>query len=450
MKFKKHNLVIIATSFAPQNRIGAIRSSKIAKYLVSKGHKVTVIAPTINSNEPIDKTLNIVESDNYSIIRVSHGLVFERTLKLIRNLMLKNRSAASYSGHKQNGNINLKGKILKIGISFYLNLENTIWERNVIKAITNKNVLLQDSIIFSSYPKISAHRIALYLKLNGYCKTWIADFRDPLIYDELGSEHKKNYKHQVEFSNTADLVTYVSEKMVDKLAKGISDHGKFKYLPNGYDCDDMNVINNSSIDRLDATILNISYVGGLYNGKRDLSKLFKAIRDRIDSGDISLNKIRFHYAGKEFSVLKYQASKFKLEDILINKGFVAREDSLAIQNQSDIVVVSTWNTEKDEGVIPGKVYECFLLKKPTITVTNGTKSHSELGSMVKKARLGIELNAMLNDKDEEDKLRAFILEAYQAKTNGLKFEVEYNSEYINSFNYENITQQLIHLIEDIK
>ena len=65
MKFKKYNVVIIATSFAPQNRIGAIRTSKIAKHLVSEGHKVTVIAPTINSNEPIDKTLNIVESDNY-------------------------------------------------------------------------------------------------------------------------------------------------------------------------------------------------------------------------------------------------------------------------------------------------------------------------------------------------------------------------------------------------
>lgn len=102
------------------------------------------------------------------------------------------------------------------------------------------------------------------------------------------------------------------------------------------------------------------------------------------------------------------------------------------------------------GVIPGKIYECFLLKKPTITITNGTEPYSELGSMVKKAELGVEVNAMLDSKIEEDKLKTFILEAYQASMHHSKFEVQYNLEYINRFNYENITKQLIQLIEDIK
>ena len=95
----------------------------------------------------------------------------------------------------------------------------------------------------------------------------------------------------------------------------------------------------------------------MYNGKRDLSQLFRIIRILIDNEEINENNIKFYYAGKEFNILKNQASKFELEGILVNKGSVAREDSLAIQDQSDIVVVSTWNTEKDVGVIPGKIYE---------------------------------------------------------------------------------------------
>lgn len=449
MDSKKHNIVIIATSFAPQNRIGAIRSSKIAKNLVAKGHRVTVIAPKIDKTEQIDQTLNIEESDGLRVLRVSHGVIFERTLKLIRNRMLKNRSASSYSSKASNTNLNLIGRILKNGISFYLYLENVLWERNVINVILRNNILSQDSVIFSSYPKISAHRVALYLKKNGYCKTWISDYRDPLIYDELGSEQKKNIIHQKEFSQTADLITYVSEKMIDKLALGISDFDKFKYLPNGFDNDDLDVINKTEIDRLDTTNLNISYVGGLYNGKRDLSQLFKVIRNLIDSGDVSTKGIRFYYAGKEFNVLRNQASKFNLEEILVNEGYVAREDSLAIQDQSDIVVVSTWNTEKDVGVIPGKIYECFLLKKPTITITNGTKPNSELGSMVKKSGLGIEVNVMQEDKDEEKRLKKFILDAYHSTLSNTEFKVDYNTDYINRFNYEYITEQLIQLIEGL-
>ena len=407
MKQVNKNILLIATSFAPQNRIGAIRASKIAKNLVLKGYRVTVIAPKIDKDEPIDRTLFLDESDMLKIYRVSHGVIFERTLKAIRNRLLKNRSASSYISKSSETDIGLKKRILNKGISFYSSLENIVWERNAIKLIDRHDLLSQDSIVFSSYPKISAHKVALYLKKKNRCNFWISDFRDPLIYDALKSEKKNNMLHQIEFSQMSDAITYVSENMIEKLSVGTTSRDKFKYLPNGFDNDDLKSIQKTKINNFATKNLNISYVGGLYNGKRDLSQLFKVIRDLIDCGDISPNNIRFLYAGKEYNVLKEQASKFDLEDILVNKGYVAREDSLAIQNQSDIVVVSTWNTKKDVGVIPGKIYECFLLKKPTITVTNGTKPYSELGSMVKKARLGIELNAMLDDKDESKYREAF-------------------------------------------
>ena len=41
---KKKRILIISYYFAPQNVIGAVRPTKLAKYLARMGHEVTVIA----------------------------------------------------------------------------------------------------------------------------------------------------------------------------------------------------------------------------------------------------------------------------------------------------------------------------------------------------------------------------------------------------------------------
>jgi len=54
-------ILILASCFAPKNVIGAVRISKIAKYLVREGHKVTVISPVLESYDGIDETLECEE-----------------------------------------------------------------------------------------------------------------------------------------------------------------------------------------------------------------------------------------------------------------------------------------------------------------------------------------------------------------------------------------------------
>jgi hypothetical protein len=447
-------ILLITTGFAPQNRIGAVRTTKIAKYLIKKGYEVTVITVEVDGNEKIDNTLLSKELDKMNIYRVSKGTIFKKTLSPIRNKLLKEKSATSYKT-KRNSTVigKIKSFITTNGINMYLLIEKLSWEREVESLIKKRLKKKKFDVIISSYPKISAHRIALKLLGSQKETKWIADFRDPLTYESLNSKdvYKKNENIQKFICKNADAVTYVTEEMVNKLSKGFDDKNSFYYLPNGFDEDDLkNIeISNIGIENEFNNTFKISYVGSLYGGKRDLSFVFKIIRDLENYNRISTNKIKFFYAGKEFDILKGQAQKYDLQDILVNMGYITREDALRIQQQSNLIIVNTWNTEKDQGVIPGKIYECFLLKKPTLAITNGTIPNSELGKMVLKAGLGLSFDTMIQKSNYESKIMDFIESLYLSAIENKEYNLLINMDYIERFSYDKITERLIKIIESI-
>ena len=186
----------------------------------------------------------------------------------------------------------------------------------------------------------------------------------------------------------------------------------------------------------------MAYVGSLYGGKRDLSALFRVIRRLIDQSAVREEQVRLFYAGKDFSILSAQARTYSMQDILVNMGYVAREDSLNIQAQADLVVVSSWNTERDKGVIPGKVYECFLLKKPTLAIVNGTVPGSELGNLVERVGLGLSFDTMVADLEEELKLERFVSGLYHSAISKKPYQLSIDLDFVHEFSYEAIARKL--------
>jgi glycosyltransferase involved in cell wall biosynthesis len=447
-------ILLITTGFAPQNRIGAVRTTKIAKYLVKKGYQVTVITNEVNNNEKLDKTLISSELDKMSIYRVSKGVIFNKLFLSIRNKLLRDKSASTYKVNNKSTFIaRIKTFIMSRGIEMYLLTERLFWEYGVKKLIKKSLRGKSFDVVISSYPKTSAHNIALYLLKKQKVNTWIADFRDPLAYQSLNSkkEYKRNEKVQKHFCVNASAVTYVTEEMLNKLSKDIQDEEKFYYLPNGYDEDDLKSIEGSGMNLEEEfkNIFRITYVGSLYGGKRDISVVFKILRDLRENKRIDINKVKFFYAGKDYETLKKQAQNYNLQDILVNMGYVTREDSLKIQQQSNLIIVNTWNTKNDQGVIPGKVYECFLLKKPTLAITNGTVPNSELGKMVVKAGLGLSYETMIQNPKYNGELMKYVESLYKSTFDNMEYNLLINKDYIEQFNYESIVERLISIFESI-
>src|SRR5699024_7303069 len=111
--------------------------------------------------------------------------------------------------------------------------------------------------------------------------------------------------------------------------------------------------------------------------------LFSGIRELIKEGQISENEIQFTYAGPNFNWLLGQAQKYKMENILINHGVISRDVALKLQFNSDVVLVATWNENKidGKGILPGKIYEAIMLKKPLLSIVSGQVPNSEISRL---------------------------------------------------------------------
>ncbi|MDR0138855.1 hypothetical protein RFW18_13955 [Metabacillus idriensis] len=450
-------VLIITTGFAPQNRIGAIRTTKIAKYLVRQGYKVTIITTELLKKDKIDNTLISSELENMKILRIPMSAIFKKTVYKLRNKILQEKSGTTILVKKNKTFLSFfRGFIIQKGLELYHLAESYSWQKQVKRNLRDSQIDEDFDVLISSYPKYSTHKIALdfYFKNKNKNKSlfWIADFRDPMTYETLNTKFalKKNAKLQFEICKKANAVTYVTENMVKKLSLGISNNNKFYYLPNGFDEDDLTSLKKSrkSPKNENQGIFKIVYVGSLYGGKRDIRILFKILSQLAKKEKIDITKIKFLYAGKDFESLKKQASQYYLVEILEDLGYVSREESLSIQNDSNLIVVNTWNTEQDQGVIPGKVYECFLLKKPTLAITNGTIPNSELGSMIIKAGLGLAYDTMIDNNSNEKLLEEYIEDLYKCHVENKGFDLDLNNSYINQFNYRGIVKNLEKIIRN--
>jgi hypothetical protein len=185
----------------------------------------------------------------------------------------------------------------------------------------------------------------------------------------------------------------------------------------------------------------------LYGGERDMSTLFQAIRDLIDSHKINIRDIVLIYAGKEFNVLQNQAHKFGLEDILKNEGYVSLEESIIIQQNSDIALICTWNTQKDQGIMTGKVFESFLASKVILAIINGDLPESELKHIIAYVNGGFSYEEGAdNIQKEYNDLCDFISDRVIEKKKFGFVKNEYN-ENKDDYSYQEISNSFRKLIE---
>ena len=86
-------LVIITTSFAPENAIGAVRLSSMARHLSKKFISVHVICPSSPHSLLSDTTLEINNIQNLEVIRTKSSIIF-RFVKYLRNKVLSEKKAS--------------------------------------------------------------------------------------------------------------------------------------------------------------------------------------------------------------------------------------------------------------------------------------------------------------------------------------------------------------------
>lgn len=380
-------ILIITTYYPPDTAIAAVRPYMLAKYLKQYGHDVTVLRSGL-LQQSADRSFSGHEG-----IRIITYLGDSSPSVQFENGQADFMSQTSPSAKSRIDFLpetfrKLLAKVfhtLTAPYDFYRWYKKHYYQARFVplKAAIDKLTQEKFDFVFSTYGDIENIWGGEYAaKVFG--AKWIQDFRDPIephAPNRFGLPFLK--KVQKKAVQNCDLCTAVSEDLAKHLS--VQAGGKTVHtLYNGYEP------NETIVDNVigEKDTFSFCYTGQLYAGLQDFSPLLKAICQLNASGKISLDKIKIHYAGRDFPYLQQLAEKCGITQILVDHGYVGREEATKIQAESDVYVVLSWNTKKGKGVLTGKLYEGIRAKKPILSMVAGAVPYSELNLINEKYRSG--------------------------------------------------------------
>lgn len=435
----KKKILIISPFFAPENSIASIRFTKIGKYLVKMGNTVDVICTDMQDQYKVDGTL---EKDMHyfrNIFRIRYPEFYY--------FYLRKTSGGNAVATKKRTEFQKRVEGL---LSYAFHLLNIYMGKKYIKILKRNQLLKEYDAVISTYSPTASHFAGQYLKRKGYCRIWIADYRDVFLQFSNSLYYSgKMCKDNLEFEMQADYVTTVQEGfkrsiVAQALERGVDLEKKVHIISNGYDPDDARTEMPEK-----KKWLQICYCGTFYSfGDHYCTYpyiLFKAIKELKEEGFLKKSGFRFCYAGSCSEAVDSLAKEYGIEEFVENYGVVPREKSIEIQMESDIILMSTWNTREKPGVISGKFYETLLVKKNILAVVSGDEENSELKALIDRYHLGYCQEKA--GKDNSEGIRKWIEEKYLEKQE--KGYIPYRaSAGVENFQHEKLAERFIHLIEN--
>ncbi len=117
----------------------------------------------------------------------------------------------------------------------------------------------------------------------------------------------------------------------------------------------------------------IAYTGSLFGEERDPSAFLNYLDQSIADTLMEREDIQFVYAGKDEALMDSYIKKYSLQDVFVNKGVVAREQALEIQQRAHINLLLTSSNPNYQGILTGKFFEYLSSLTPIIANIKGTK-----------------------------------------------------------------------------
>lgn len=420
-------ILIVSDFFFPSTSIGAVRPSKIAKKLAEEGYIVDVFTRyrVDNMSEVFCDKLYGFEAREIK----DTGIPAVKTEKTGLKKFVSEKFSVLY----------------KLIYKIKLTSETNKRDKDFLKAFKDfyKNSDKHYDVVFSTFGPLGSLLCGVYYKKKHPDVKWICDFRDPAVVSQLGSL-RNMYMHikEQQACRLADEIVSVSNGYIERIC-GKNFEEKRHMIPNGYDKDDLKFNYNNSTE---SDCLELVYVGILYGNMRDITPVFKALKELINENEADRKKIKFNYAGTDYQNLIKQAECFGLEDIVVNHGVLPREKCLELQFSSDLLVLATWNDKKEYGVFPGKLLEYMLIGKPIITTVVGDIPDSEAATVIRAGNLGVVYETLNHNRDFSE-LKSYLKNAYDCKISGDKIPFSPVQTVLDRYDYSNVIEKIKNLIE---
>jgi len=136
-----------------------------------------------------------------------------------------------------------------------------------------------------------------------------------------------------------------------------------------------------------------------------------------------------------------QAHSFGISGVIHDYGYLSRDQSIKLQKSSDILVVLSWNTIREQGILSGKFLEYLQVLKPIISITCGNLEGAELTKMVEDMNLGIGCEYIRKENDFI-KLKQYILSQYNRVISGNSLNYDPDVQKLEEFYYGKIVKKV--------
>lgn len=394
-------VLVICRFFAPQQTMGAIRPTKIAKYLTRAGGRVTAVCGAGPFAQE-DALLKRDSADVQATLPVRDAFWVRALATLLRQTSARPAGTTWAYPVKGQGIMQWARWNLQVLLEW---AKERSFARRAVRTIRRENC--RYDAIYSSYGPLGGHYAAYTLKKSHPETVWVADFRDaPYSEDNLyrlARWRAARLSRQV--FRLADHITVTTPGIVKDM--GWTADVRVQWLSNGYDLEDWQDIVPAVLPQ---GPLHLVYTGAFYGEKRTLAPLFAALRELTAGGCLPEERFCLHYAGADFASLAATAETYGLGTVLKDHGLLERCEALALQKAADVLVLSSWSSRAGStDVIPGKLYEYMPARKPLLAVLSGDRGDSSVARIIREEKLGFCYEEAHKDMDFPA-MKAFLMQ----------------------------------------
>ena len=357
-------ILLVSFFFPPYSTIGAVRTGKLARFLLDHGHDVRVLAA---KDLPLLTTLKEeIPSERVHYTRwISPNFLPE--------LLFGGRKKIAQQGYKTSS-----GKLKKLGYYFRLLLhfpdEMIGWLPFARREGRKIIAAWQPDLIYASGKPFSTLILASQLSRATHTP-WVAELRD--LWTDNHDYEFPRWRQRLEaslekktLSSAAGLVT-VSTPWADLLRRKYVKPTTVIY--NGFDPADYPPI--SEIGTSPADELHLIYTGTFYPAFQNPTPLFAALKLLPE---LERSQIKIHFYTRYIEALQATAQDYGVEDCIEHPGLVPYRDALQAQMEADALLLFLWGKEEQEGWFPAKMFEYMGARRPILGIGTGKDLASDL------------------------------------------------------------------------
>ena len=323
-------VLILAYFYPPKNDMGALRPTKMAKYLSAFGWDPIVLTA---AGEKRDSGLEAVP-----------GVPVYRTPSVFSfiNPLFRESDRLGY------------------------------WKYGGEKALEIRGETPFD-LIYSTAGPMRINFLASKIK-DATGVPWVAEFRDPWTdnHFDVGKSRLHfwwtDMKERRAMRNV-DVITTVSRPWVELIARRHKGEKNVEFIPNGFDHEDYEQIAKAAPLKK----FTVTYTGGLYSrGKhaavQDPSLFLNAMRLLKDNGTINRDNFCLRFFGSSRDYIEEQARIRKVDDLVEIHDRVPYEESIKKQMESTVLLLLSNTLPTMKAVYTGKVYEYLGARRPILVI----------------------------------------------------------------------------------